>query len=153
MVYTFYNVYNRVQQEKNTQNTQNVFFRIFFNASVLSGTFPSLRRILVRPVWGRKTPAQTMKMRTVCKHCCSSDSRNQIFLHDRPWKWPWIKSMSNEYDTAVRVRESQLLRRVMYLWRHQQQWATRSIHYSMSTSYPFNKRPGSQVELTGFMWA
>ena len=46
-------------------------------------------------------------------------AKSPHFVHDWPWLWPWIKSISNKLNIAFRVRASQLLRHVMYLWRHQ----------------------------------
>ena len=48
----------------------------------------------------------------------------QSFLHDRPWIWPWIKSISNELDIIIHVIASQLSGHCDVisnrLWRHQQ---------------------------------
>ena len=41
-------------------------------------------------------------------------------LYDRPWICPWIKSIYDKLDDAFRVCASQLLCRIMHLWRHQQ---------------------------------
>ena len=47
-----------------------------------------------------------------------------IFLHDRPWISPWIKSISNELDITIHVIASQLFGHCdaisNRLWRHQQ---------------------------------
>ena len=46
------------------------------------------------------------------------------FLHDRPWKSPWIKSISNELDITIHVIASQLSGHcdviINRLWRHRQ---------------------------------
>ena len=48
-----------------------------------------------------------------------------IFLHNRPWISPWIKSISNELDITIHVITSHLFRYYDVisnrLWRHQQQ--------------------------------
>ena len=47
-----------------------------------------------------------------------------IFLHDRSWISPWIKSISNELDIIIHVIASQLPGKCdvisNWLWRHQQ---------------------------------
>ena len=47
-----------------------------------------------------------------------------VFLHDRPWISPWIKSISNESGITCHVVEAQLLGNCgvinNQLWRHQQ---------------------------------
>ena len=47
-----------------------------------------------------------------------------LFLHNRPWILPWIKSISNELDIIIHVIASQLSGRCDVisnrLWRHQQ---------------------------------
>ena len=52
--------------------------------------------------------------------CCV---QYRVFLHDRPWISPWIKSISNELDISVHVIASQLSRYCDVirnrLWRHQ----------------------------------
>ena len=49
---------------------------------------------------------------------------NTVFLHDRPWIPPWIKSISNELDIIIHVIASQLSRYCDVisnrLWRNQQ---------------------------------
>ena len=49
---------------------------------------------------------------------------NHMFLHDRPWKSPWMKSISNELDITCHVLSSQLSGYcdaiANQLWRHQQ---------------------------------
>ena len=48
----------------------------------------------------------------------------RLFLHDRPWISPWIKSISNELDITCHVFASQLSGHcdviANRLWRHQQ---------------------------------
>ena len=49
---------------------------------------------------------------------------NELFLHDRPWISPWIKSISNELDISCHVFASKLSGHcdviAVRLWRHQQ---------------------------------
>ena len=53
-----------------------------------------------------------------------------LFLHDRPWISPWIKSISNELDIIIHMTASQLSGHCDVisnrLWRHQQNenWAS-----------------------------
>ena len=52
------------------------------------------------------------------------DCKTMIFLHDRPWISPWIKSISNELDITCHVFASQLSGHcdviANRLWRYQQ---------------------------------
>ena len=52
-------------------------------------------------------------------------SKKWRFLLDRPWIWPWIKSISNKFDIAFCVHASRHNCCIAYctgnrLWRHQQ---------------------------------
>ena len=52
-----------------------------------------------------------------------TNGNKTLFLHDRPWISPWIKSISNELDIAIHVIASQLSGQCDVignrLWRHQ----------------------------------
>ena len=66
--------------------------------------------------WWFETP-----LGSLWRHCCNN---LRVFLLDRPWISPWIKSISNELDITCHVFASQLSGHCDViadrLWRHQQ---------------------------------
>ena len=73
--------------------------------------------LVVTVAWRDITWCHHMVWHDMIHHMISSHSilyaircymKYRVFLHDRPWVSPWIKSISNEFDIAIHVIASKL---------------------------------------------
>ena len=93
-------------------------------------TFLVLRQVdfsYTWPVMRKACPWHDVMVPSKSNENMSSYVQHCAFLHERPRIWPWIKTISNELNTAFRAHASYLLRRAMLLWRYQQSIVTSSV--------------------------